>query len=277
MSTESPSVANSNHTRSVRTPLQSAIYEGRVRHRRYSPTTHQFSMPLYMMYLDLSELETVFRGRWFWSIKSPNVSWLRRADYFGDPAKNIESEVKRFVDASLGFVPPGPVRMLTHLRTWGYCFNPVTFYYCYDASGESLEATVTEITNTPWKERHAYALDMRGKDANTTRHAFAKSFHVSPFMPMEQDYEWRLGQPADKLFVHMKNHTTGSDQEHHIFDATLVLRRTDISTRSLARVLVTYPLITVSVILGIYWQAFRLRLKRTPFHPHPKVAARAVA
>lgn len=233
-------------------------------------------MPVYMMYLDLSELDLVFKGRWFWSTSSPNISWLSRADYFGDRKHSIESEIKRFVCASLGFAPSGTVRMLTHLRTWGYCFNPVTFYYCYDSAGTVLEAIVAEITNTPWKDRHAYALDMREKPANAC-HTFSKSFHVSPFMSMEQDYKWQLGEPLEKVFVHMKNYTACRADERPIFGATLAMRRTEISAQSLARVLVAYPFITIAVVLGIYWHALRLRLKRTPFHPHPSTKTKVTA
>ncbi|MFO0855814.1 MAG: DUF1365 domain-containing protein [Phycisphaerales bacterium] len=258
-------------------PLHSAIYEGKVRHRRYLPKQHAFSMPLYMMFIDLCELDQVFKGRMFWSTKWPNVSWLRRSDYFGDPSQTIDSQVRQYVSKRLGFAPTGPVRMLVHLRTWGYCFNPVSFYYCYDESGHSVEAIVADITNTPWNERHAYALDVRGKDANKLVHSFEKAFHVSPFMPMDQEYKWKLGVPSQTLFVHMKNHDQGGSQARHMFDATLVLRRTEISTRSLARVLTIYPFVTLAVVLGIYWHALQLWLKRVPFHTHPSKRAKAAA
>jgi DUF1365 family protein len=235
-----------------------------------------------MMLIDLDELDRVFQGRLLWSTKGMNASWLRRADYLGDARESIKSEVHALVARKLGFASAGPVRMLTHLRTWGYCFNPVTFYYCYAEDGSSLEAIVAEITNTPWKERHAYALDVRGKHPATTTHTFAKDFHVSPFMPMQQTYAWRLGAPSQHLFVHMKNYSAGNQSAEaseatHMFDATLALRRTEISSAALSRVLFTYPFITLKVVAGIYWHALRLRLKGTPFHAHPQGSPKAIS
>jgi len=242
--------------------LNSALYWGSVRHRRSSPVSHQFRFGLFMAYLDLDEIHEVFRDRWLWSADRPNLAWFRRADYFGDPARPIDVCVRDAVEASGLPRPTGPVRMLTHLRYLGYVQNPVTFYYCFGEDAVAPEAVLAEITNTPWGERHAYALPW-GEDV--LRERFPKAFHVSPFMPMDVEYSWHFTPPGDALTVHMENYRDGAQ----VFDATLSLRRREISASTLAGALFSYPWMSAKVALGIYTQATRLWLKRAPFHAHP--------
>ncbi|MGA1203039.1 MAG: DUF1365 domain-containing protein, partial [Planctomycetota bacterium] len=140
--------------------LRSGLYRGSVRHLRTGPRPHRFRVPLHYLYLDLDELETIFARRLLWSHEAPNLVSFRRRDYHGDPDVPLDQAVRRSVAAEIGREVVGPIRMLTHLRHFGFVFNPVTFYYCYAADGETLEAVLAEITNTPWGERHAYALDL---------------------------------------------------------------------------------------------------------------------
>lgn len=253
--------------------MQSALYRGRLRHRRFSPRPHAFEYPLFMAYLDLAELEGVFAGRWLWSATRPALAWLRRADYLGDPALPLDEAVRRrVVEAGLPR-PAGPIRMLAHLRMFGYVFNPVTFYYCFDEADGRVETVVAEITNTPWGERHAYVLGAptNAGTARVHRHRFAKAFHVSPFLPMGLGYDWRFGTPGETLSVHMED----LDGAATVFDATLSLKRVEITGASLARTLAAFPLMPLKVSAAIYWQALRLWLKRVPFHTHPSKQAPA--
>jgi DUF1365 family protein len=247
--------------------MNSCIYTGTIRHRRLEPTGNAFRYSLFMMYLDLDELPGVFDGRWLWSARRPALAWFRRADYLGDPAMPLGDAVRELVTQRTGIRPRGPIRLLTHLRLFGYVMNPVSFYYCFDATGTTVETIVTEITNTPWGERHSYILAAAASDGPnaTQRFRFPKEFHVSPFLQMDQSYDWRFSAPRARLVVHMENF----ERRGKLFDATLALKREPLNARSLAWALATHPWMTAKVAAGIYWQALRLYLKRVPFHTHP--------
>lgn len=251
-------------------PLASAVYEGVVRHRRLAPHPHAFNYRMAQLYLDLDELDRVFGQRWLWSTEHANVARFRRGDYLGPVDRPLADAVRQRVEQAIGWRPAGPIRLLTHLRYFGFVFNPVSFYYCFAADGVTLECVVAEITNTPWKERHAYVLPTgtahrRGRAMHWT---FAKTFHVSPFMPMDRSYDWGFTVPGDHLHVHMDVLRDGRRE----FDASLNLQRRPLNGASLARVLWRYPLMTAQVVGAIHWQALRLWLKRNPVHGHPALS-----
>lgn len=248
--------------------MHSCIYEGQVRHRRYSPKQHKFSYRLFYVYLDLDELEHVFQKRWLWSANKPSVAWLKRSDYLGDQDIPLKQAVLDKVEHEKGVRPAGPVRLLTHLRYFGYVFNPVSFYYCFDKNDNHVETIVAEITNTPWGERHSYVLSLNKEMYKRTHMKFEldKEFHISPFMPMEMQYDWRFTQPLDLLAVHMNNFK-GKEK---VFDATLSLNKKPMNAMTCAKALIIFPLMTAKVIAGIYWQALRLFIKQVPFHSHPE-------
>ncbi|MGD2151098.1 MAG: DUF1365 domain-containing protein [Desulfobacterales bacterium] len=247
----------------------SSIYEGAVRHRRFRPRPNMFQYPLFFMYLDLEELPTLFDIHPLWSYQRFNMAYFRRKDHFGDPSIPMDTAVRDLVQTNLGNRPAGPIRLLTHLRYFGYCFNPASFFYCYDASDLTVETIVVEIHNTPWGEHHCYVLgDTHNEHPvdHWRRYRFKKIFHVSPFIDMDIHYDWRFRVPGEIIRVHMIDMEKGKK----LFDASLMLKRRPISRKELTRVLMRYPLMTMKVTTMIYFQALRLLLKNTPFFTHPK-------
>ena len=228
---------------------------------------HAFRYRVFMMYLDLAELDRVFAGRWLWSTRRPAVVRFRREDYLGDPSIPLDVAVRELVRERTGRRPSGPIRLLTNLSFFGYCFNPLSLYYCFDESDARLETIVAEVTNTPWGERCSYVLtgSMNVGDDDTQRFRTRKMMHVSPFMDMEIVHEWLVTRPSDDLVVRINNHAEGEQ----IFDATLILRRSELSGAALARVLAAFPFMTFKVMLGIHWEALKLWLKGCPVKIHP--------
>jgi len=250
---------------------------------------------MFMLYLDLDELDAFFASKWYCSRERFNILSWRRRDYFGGEQPGIAGKIPDIKDAVISKVcewfeqqgrtlaPIRRVCLLTHPRYFNVIFNPVSFYYCFDEN-DVLLAILAEITNTPWGERHAYVLpigrsvgEIAYRKRSNTAHGFEfrKHFHVSPFNPMDMQYDWRFTEPADALRVHMENlmHENGSEvsAEHSSvkhFDATLCLKRQNLE-QSLAGTLIRFPVMTVSVVVGIYWQALKLWFKRAPFYDHP--------
>lgn len=230
---------------------------------------------MFMLYIDLADLPHLFDGVPFWSARHPALAWFKRSDYLGGNTLPLDAAVRDLVESRTGKRPAGPIRLLTHLRYFGYCMNPVSFYYCFNEAGEDLQAIVAEITNTPWGERHQYVLEIDAggvpsAGARLQRFEFDKTFHVSPFMPMNLQYRWHFSRPCQRLFVNMQNFEGAA----RTFSATLSLRGVPVSPAALVAALCRYPFMTVRVIVAIHWQALKLWLKRTPFYVHPRSVAR---
>jgi DUF1365 family protein len=249
----------------------SAVYEGTIRHRRFEPVEHEFRYRLFLMYLDLAELPEVLDPYPHFSARGRALARFRREDFMGDPARSLDQCVREAVEEATGGSPSGPVRLLAGLRYFGHSFNPVSFYYCFDHAGERVEAVVAGVQNIPWGERHPYVLARGERRGSVLSDELEKTFHVSPLMGMDQTYAFRATEPGDRLAVHIESRPRGDEgASGKSFDATLSLRRRELSRRTLAGLLVRYPAMSLQVVAKIYAQALRLKLKGARYYPHPE-------
>jgi len=244
----------------------SAVYEGWIRHRRFEPVEHSFRYRLFLMYLDLDELPDALDPYPLWSARRPAPARFRRADYMGDPSRPLAECARDAVEEKTGCRPTGPVRLLASLRYLGHVFNPVSFYYCFDAAGERVDAVVADVNNIPWGERHPYVLARGTRRGAVLTDELDKTLHVSPLMGMDQTYAFRASEPGERLSVHIESR----GEERKQFDATLSMRRRELSRALLTRMLARYPAMSLQVVARIYAQSLRLKLKGARYFPHPE-------
>ena len=245
--------------------FESAIYEGFVRHRRHYPSKREFRYPIFMFLLNTEEIPKVLQS--FWQLGTRVLSWarFRREDYLGRHDGNLSLSVKSKIAELLGNKDrqlDGDVYVLCHLRYFGFYFSPLNIYFLKENS--KFKYVLAEVSNTPWNEKHYYLLD----PDDLAPHQ--KAFHVSPFIPMDQTYRWMIKPPfsnSERCVIHIESTQNSNDTK--VFDATLSLKRKPLIQRELSRVLLKTPIQTASIVMGIYWQALKLFLKRTPFYGHP--------
>jgi uncharacterized protein len=233
----------------------SCIYEGTIRHRRLEPR-RSFQHRIALFYLDLDELPGLLAGRLVHP--RPGLLRFRRRDYLGPDTAPLDGAVRDAVRAETGRRPDGPIRLLAQLRSFGHCFNPVSFYYCLDGAGARVDAVVAEVTNTPWGERHAYVIPAGSGD-------LAKALHVSPFMALDHRYAVHAAVPGERLAIHIESRRNGAPA----FDATLALRRRELTPGAVARLAIRYPFANLRVLTLIYGHAIGLKLAGAPVHRHP--------
>lgn len=253
--------------------VNSCLYTGWVRHRRFSPVKHEFQYQLFMLCLDLDDIESIDLLPWwikreskFWWVSFCEGDYLPLGNKSGSPDSqiNLKNRVLNYVEETIGLRPKGSVKMLAQCRYFGYIKNPLCTFYCYDETGSAPVAIVAEVHNTPWGERYAYVLDARTQPPDKQCFEFDKRFHVSPFNPIAMQYRWRSTAPSESLLIHLENWQDGVE----IMDATLNLSKVPLTAKNLLSKVIAFPLVTVKIISAIYWQALKLWIKRAPFYSH---------
>lgn len=279
--------------------LNQGFMVGEIRHRRYRPKSHEFTYKMYWSLLDLDKLEETFSESKLWSLERWNLISFRNKDFHQNslisesgikdsgikengirensiPQINKTSINKQAIIETIrqqtGKNFSGKVFMLSHLRYLGFNFNSVCFYFCYQ--NDNLKYIVSEITNTPWGERHSYLhLCDEGKRGgkngdNLFQFEFDKEFHVSPFLTMDMHYQWLFKVEDDELRIHMVVNQKRTN--HKFFDATFTADYLPLTKINMRKLVLSRPLQPLKMVSAIYWQALKLWLKKIPFVPHPK-------
>lgn len=237
--------------------LESAFYEGKVMHTRHLPTQHRFSYKIVLFWLKLSELEALNESLPYFSVNCRNWLQFNRKDYLGDVEKDLESAVRERMSELQGSTLEGEIFFLGQIRSLGFYFSPVNFYFLRDADGHFTHM-LAEVSNTPWNERYHYLVDL-AKQTDSK-----KAFFVSPFNPISMIYKWRIGIPGKNKF----NLTLSCWQACKEFSAGLALSKVPLNSSTLKRVIMSTPSMTLKSVVGIYWQALKLFIKRTPIYKH---------
>lgn len=264
--------------------LSNSLVKGWVRHRRYQPKPHDFDYNMTWTLLDLDEVEQQFKLSRLWSIEKRNVVSYQAKDFHQNTVAVLEEKpspesnkrnIIRTIKSRTGKEFAGKVYMMSHLRNYGYNFNSVCFYFCY-GSDRTLKYIVSEITNTPWGERHSYIFDCEdsksisgGVSGNRSTHqfTFSKEFHVSPFIQMDMRYRWTFLVDESELRVHMAVLT---EKGKKYFDATFTGQLIPLTKSNMRKYAFSHAMQPQKMSLLIYWQALKLWLRRFKVFDHPK-------
>lgn len=251
--------------------MNSGIYVGNIRHRRFSPVRHHFDYPIFMPLIDLDELGELKQKIRGFGTSLLSFARFKRDDYISGDS-SLQQTIRQKVKQLTGEWIDGKILMLCQLRYCGLYFSPLNLYYLYDRENR-WRYMLAEVSNTPWNERHYYVIPAVS-DWQEKMWQDQKAFHVSPFNPMTQQYHWRINEPGEHLFVHLEtcndNFFNDDKANKKTFDATMALNRRPFTTGELLTLLVKTPIMAVKVVFGIYWQALKLWLKGAPFYPHPQ-------
>lgn len=240
-----------------------ALFEGTMRHRRLGPVPHAFGARLFFVFVDVDALPSSLDRFPGWSARRRALWRFRRQDYLDGTDRPLGDAVRDLVAARTGRRSRGPVRLLTQVRTLGWVFNPLSIYFCFTPDGTAVETIVLEVTNTPWRERCWYVIEVTA-DRPSGPWDFPKAMHVSPFLDMDLTYRLRCAGPADTLEVHLEDRKAATT----VFEADLVLRRIEMDRRRALTVPLRHPLLTWRVTAAIHLHALRLWRKGVPVTPH---------
>jgi DUF1365 family protein len=245
--------------------LHSALYQGVVVHQRFKPTGHRLRYRIVSLLIDLDELPDLSRRFRLLSIDRFNLFSIRQSDFGPGTPSGLRDWVAAQCMAA-GIPADGAIRLLAMPRVLGHAFNPLSVFFCYRADG-GLAATLYQVNNT-FGERHSYLIPA---PSGTTmiRQSCRKTFYVSPFMPMEMEYRFRVVPPAQRVSVVIDGLSGGLSGQGRLITASLSGRRTDLSDGALLRAFLGAPALGLKVVGGIHWEALKLWRKKVGFHTKP--------
>ncbi len=243
--------------------MKNCLYLGKVIHQRFDNINHGFNYNVLYYFLDVETIPSLFKYPGFLTYNSPGFLSFWRKDYFGNPEESLSDSIKKYIFQQTGNNFCGKIFILTNISYFGFCFNPVSFYYCFSQEGD-LKYIISEITNTPWGEKHANLFIFSN---DNFIYEFKKDFHVSPFIPMDVTYRWNFKQPGDNLSVKMENFYP--QHNDHFFHALFNLKKENLTLHSLTKYFFLYPVMSFKIVWGIYFQALLLFIKKAPFYTHP--------
>ena len=249
------------------TPINSCLYRARVMHNRLAPKVNMFHYDVFMFYLDLDEIDLLNKRMRFMSRNRFNLFNFRDKDHLQlpgenpDRSKNVRQHITNYLQTQGLSIGNGRIMILTNLCTLGHQFNPVSFYFCFDEKGSPI-CSIVEVCNT-FLEMKPYFLGMATKDTDHFKLNTTKFFYVSPFTDMDTNFDFDLEVPGERLQIRIDDF----DKEgKRFFISTLSGSKKMLTDTNLLIYFFSFPLITIKVISMIHWQAFKLWLKKLPFH-----------
>ena len=241
--------------------MNSCIYNGVVTHRRFKPVKHFLKYKTFSFFIDLDEIEKLDKDNLIFSYNRFNIFSFYNKDHGERDGKSLKiwvlDNLRKFnIDENVN-----KVKLLCYPRIFGYVFNPLSIFYCYE--DDTLKAIFYEVKNT-FNEQHTYIFKV--KDNDKIDQTCKKKFYVSPFMDMDTYYNFRLLNPNDKLSVSIKQ----IDKEDVVLTAVQTGKRKEFTLRQLIINFFKYPLMTIKIISAIHFEALLLWKKGAIYRKRDK-------
>tara|TARA_Y100000590_G_scaffold150865_1_gene173260 strand:+ start:3362 stop:4132 length:771 start_codon:yes stop_codon:yes gene_type:complete len=231
--------------------FSSCIYSGYVTHERFKPKKHFFSYKTFSLLIDLNEISNLEKKIKFFSYNKFNILSFYNIDHGERDGTSLIQWVKRVLRKSKININLGKIKILCYPRFFGYVFNPLSIFYCYDKNLK-LKVILYEVKNT-FNEQHTYIFKCK-PSSNLILHKCNKKFYVSPFIEMKTFYNFRLIKPGKKINILIKQY----DADGLLLIAKQIGKRLDLTNKNLFLEFLKHPLMSIKVISAIHFEAFRL-------------------